>query len=103
MPSWAIGTYWVNLYAGPGPTRAIVGLFEASGGPNFARAFFLESGTIPANSVGGTNIVLYYPFGALDAFMTTLREEKPVYVNVWSPTSVAVSTSQEPIGEDEGP
>jgi hypothetical protein len=87
MTSWTVGTYWVNLYAGPGPTRAIVVLFEESG----------------PNATGSPNITLHFPLAALESFLTTLREEKPVYVHVWSPSSVAISTSQEPVGEDEGP
>ena len=102
MASWIVGTYWVNLYAGPGPTRAVVSLFEASGA-NTARVFFLDSGPIPANATASPNITLFFPLAALESVLTTLREEKPIYVNVWSPTSVAISTSQEPVGEDEGP
>src|SRR3990172_4554157 len=102
MASWTVGTYWVNLYAGPGPIRAIVVLFEESG-PNTARVFFLDSGQIPSNATGSPSITLHFPLAALESFLTTLREEKPVYVHVWSPSSVAISTSQEPVGEDEGP
>ena len=102
MATWTVGTYWINFYAGPGPTRAIVMLFEDNGGPNTARAYFVDSGPISANATRSPNITIHYPLAALEPFLTMLREEKPVYVNVWSASSVAVSTSQEPVGEGEG-
>ena len=64
--------------------------------------FYKEGVTVPVSSKPGSYIYLRFSEKQMSEIITTLREEKPLYigfndVNHWG----WVSTSQEPVGEEE--
>ena len=65
--------------------------------------FIREGATIPSSfeSVSGT-LVLFFPENQLTNMIETLRHEKPLYLwFVYASRSGWLSTSDEPIGEEE--
>lgn len=69
---------------------------------------FYPQGLVPASSVTSNGYFsLSYETGRFQDIITTLRYEKPIYVALfWDENNVIttayISTSQEPIGEQEG-
>jgi len=67
---------------------------------------FYEAGNVPTpgfNSNGSFHLA--YPIERLDSILTTLREESPVYIQIYefgTIISCRVATSDEPVGEQEG-
>lgn len=65
---------------------------------------FMKAGQpLPANSSSGSIVRLHYSISHFPSIMTMLREEKPLYVSLNAANGIgAVSTSSEPVGEEEG-
>jgi|tagenome__1003787_1003787.scaffolds.fasta_scaffold20552895_2 hypothetical protein len=102
MATWQVGTYRLYLYAGRESGRALIRM-EEQGGPNALHASFTTEKPLPTNSVNGSFYWLYFPYDMFLPMMEMLREEKPVWVYALNAANVYIGTSQEPIGEDEGP
>jgi hypothetical protein len=66
--------------------------------------FFMKAGQpIPANTISGGIPRLYYSTRDFPAMMSMLREEKPLFVNLNEANGIGtISTSNEPVGEQEG-
>jgi hypothetical protein len=58
----------------------------------------------PVYNVGGNVGAIFVPFSDLPNYVDIVRHEKPVYAHLNSdqPDWMALSTSQEPVGEQEG-
>ena len=67
------------------------------------RAFFYPDGATLDPPDEGANglITLYYNLSQYHAIMDTLRNEQPVYVYYYSAGNAGISTSKEPIDEEE--
>lgn len=67
-------------------------------------AFFIKAGNpVPANASVGGIPQLYYSITHCPAIMSMLREEKPLYVSLNTLNGIgALSTSSEPVGDQEG-
>ena len=65
---------------------------------------FMKAGqVIPGNSSPGGVPRLHYSITHFPAIMSMLREEKPLYVSLNTANGIgAVSTTSEPVGEQEG-
>ena len=65
---------------------------------------FMKTGQpIPANTISGGIPRLHYSIGHFPAMMSMLREEKPLFVNLNENNGIGtVSTTDEPVGEQEG-
>jgi hypothetical protein len=68
---------------------------------------FFEKDSVPAPSI--TNSGLYrlsYPIERLNDIMTTLREESPLFIQIYNIVNkkgcIVGTSNQEPIGEQEG-
>lgn len=57
----------------------------------------------PVYNVGGNVGAIFVPFRDLGSYVDIVRNEKPVYgyLNSDHPTWISLSTSQEPVGEEE--
>src|SRR2546423_4634043 len=65
--------------------------------------FMKEGQSIPANKISGGIPFLYYSIRDFPAMMSMLREEKPLFVNLNETNGIgSISTSDEPVGEQEG-
>jgi hypothetical protein len=65
--------------------------------------FFVKEGSgIPDNREVGGLPRLYFPAGRFEEIMSILRHEKPLFMKLTPSTGVGlVSTSNEPVGEEE--
>jgi hypothetical protein len=65
---------------------------------------FMKTGQpIPANSISGGIPRLHYSSAHLPAMLILLREEKPLFLNLNEANGIGtISTSDEPVGEQEG-
>ncbi len=64
---------------------------------------FMKRGqSIPANSVSGGIFQIHYSIHDFPAIISMLREEKPLFVTLAANGIGTVSTSDEPVGEQEG-
>ena len=65
---------------------------------------FMKKGqSIPANSTSSGLPRLYYSVEHFPALSTILREEKPLFINLNAANGIGtISTSDEPVGEQEG-
>jgi hypothetical protein len=66
--------------------------------------FFMKRGQpIPVNANPGGLPRLYYSVDHFPALSTILREEKPLFISLNTSNGIgAVSTTDEPVGEQEG-
>ena len=69
-----------------------------------ATLLFMKAGQpITANTISGGIPRLYYSIRDFPAMMLMLREEKPLFVNLNEANGIGtISTSDEPVGEQEG-
>lgn len=64
--------------------------------------FFPDGANLPNNSVGVNGIYIYFHLSRFNDVITTLREEKPLYLCFNEEKKIAyIGTSFEPIGERE--
>ena len=64
--------------------------------------FMKDDVSIPANDVVGDHPRLYFPAGKFEEIMNVLRHEKPLYISLVPSNGIGtISTSSEPIGEEE--
>ena len=64
---------------------------------------FMKTGKpIPANSGSGGIFQIHYSISDFPAIMSMLREEKPLFVTLAANGIGTLSTSDEPVGEQEG-
>ena len=65
--------------------------------------FFMKEGVnIPANIEVGGKPRLYFPSSKFEEIMNVLRHEKPLYITLVASNGIGtISTSNEPIGEEE--
>ena len=75
-----------------------------SSGAAVGTLLFMKQGqSIPANMVSGGIPRLHYSIRDFPAMMSMLREEKPLFINLNETNGIgSVSTSDEPVGEQEG-
>jgi hypothetical protein len=73
-------------------------------GATVGTLFFMKEGqAIPANTISGGVPRLYYSVNHLPTMMSMLREEKPLFINLNETNGIgSISTSDEPVGEQEG-
>ncbi|MFE2757052.1 hypothetical protein ACFXGA_34160 [Actinosynnema sp. NPDC059335] len=102
-------SYLVYYRCGPdgvgpwaGGYRALVNCYAANSYVGGLR-FLAEGVALPANTGGPNSIELHYPVSALSDILGILRYEKPLRLDFHDDTLVGVlSTTAEPIGEQEG-
>ena len=65
--------------------------------------FFMKDGVdIPANTDIGGKPRLYFPTSKFEEIMNVLRHEKPLYISLVLSNGIGtISTSNEPVGEEE--
>jgi hypothetical protein len=65
---------------------------------------FMKTGQpIPVNTISGGIPRLHYSISHFPPMMSMLREEKPLFVNLNETNGIGtISTSNEPVGEQEG-
>ncbi len=64
--------------------------------------FYNDSTPIPEPSIDSNlRITLAFPMSHFGAIMELLRTEKPLYIYYHSPTFAGISSSSEPVGEEE--
>lgn len=68
------------------------------------RILFIKAGqAIPANRMEGSAPILHYAITHFDNLMSILRHEKPLFINLNAANGIGtISTSAEPVGEEEG-
>ena len=73
-------------------------------GTTVATLLFMKAGQmIPANSSSGGIPQLHYSISHFPAVMSMLKDEKPLFVSLNTNNGIGfVSTSSEPVGEQEG-
>lgn len=78
--------------------RALVDIRPVGGGAYWL--WFTQATPLPANTIGPTTGTAFFAWDMLDVVLTTLREEKPVYVQT-EPTlgKLSLTTALEPLGE----
>jgi hypothetical protein len=65
--------------------------------------FMKEGQSIPPNTIANGVPRLYYSIRDFPAMMQMIREEKPLFVNLNEANGIgSISTSDEPVGEQEG-
>ena len=65
--------------------------------------FMKEGQSIPANTIVNGAPQLHYSMRDFPAMIQMIREEKPLFVNLNEANGIgSVSTSDEPVGEQEG-
>lgn len=110
MQTYAINRYKVSLVShgpsDPDPSIASIQLYEGTPSALTWRgaAFFYPDGVqLPPAVVTMTKIVLFYHAAQLGAVLQLLREESPLWLNGDRQGETAyLSTSEEPVGEEEG-
>jgi hypothetical protein len=75
-----------------------------TGGDNVGTLLFMKAGqTIPANTSVGGFTQIHYSISHFPAIMSMLREEQPLFLNLNTTNGIGtISTSDEPVGEQEG-
>jgi hypothetical protein len=65
--------------------------------------FFIKEGEdIPVNTVVGGNPRINFPTSSFDEVLDLFRHEKPLYISINPSNGIGtISTSTEPIGEEE--
>ena len=78
-------------------------LYLYNNGAYTGSIFFMKEGVaIPANVEVGGRPRLYFPASLYDEIMDILRHEKPLYIGLVPANGIGtISTSSEPIGEEE--
>ena len=71
---------------------------------NVGTLLFMKDGqSIPANTVANGVPRLHYSIRDFPAMIQMIREEKPLFVNLNEANGIgSISTSDEPVGEQEG-
>lgn len=99
---WQVESYLINQFAGTGNTKAVMQLNKQGGAAGLIVYFNFDNSS-PANNTSGPVPIAYMPYATFANMMQMVREEKPIYVQIWPSGITYVGTSQEPVGEDEGP
>lgn len=78
-------------------------LYLYKDGTYIGSVFFMKDGeSIPANIEIGGHPRLYFPASKFEEIMNVLRHEKPLYLTLVTSNGIGtISTSNEPIGEEE--
>ena len=78
-------------------------LYLYNNGAYVGSVFFMKKGVnIPANVESAGNPILYFPAANFEEIMNILRHEKPLYISLVPSNGIGtISTSSEPIGEEE--
>ena len=86
-----------------GPTGAFIHCYDAGGSNVMSCVFWNDEASVPVNKDTGTRVLLYYPTSSFGSILNLLQSEEPMYFNfIASSKTGFLSTSQEPIGEEEG-
>jgi hypothetical protein len=107
---WAITSYKLLIYAAgftyqKKPVKALATLLEDSGRRE-VYAYFTDESPLPETLIVGDRYVTWFLWDQFAPLMEMLREEGPVFVHVLQTAQgnfLAFATSEEPVGEDEGP
>ena len=97
-------SYLIYYRSGPGTSepRAFINFFQANSYVGGVR-FIAEGIPLPANAGTPSSIEIYYSLPQFNDVVGILRYEKPLWLLFDSGTLVGyLSTSAEPIGEQEG-
>ena len=95
--------YRVYYYSAPQYDWAVrIDLYLSAA--NVGTLLFMKEGqSIPANTVANGVPRLHYSMRDFPAMMQMIREEKPLFVNLNEANGIgSISTSDEPVGEQEG-
>ena len=87
------------------PNTAVAGIYYYQGGQYRGYMYFFPDGTplaAPIHDATNGRVFLHFNLSQLHAVLDVLRNEKPLVVYYDSPTSAALRTGVEPIGEEEG-
>ena len=78
-------------------------LYLYNDGAYVGSVFFIKEGlNIPANVDAGGKPRIYFPSGKFEEIMNVLRHEDPLYISLVETNGIGtISTSNEPIGEEE--
>ena len=78
-------------------------LYLYNNGSFVGSIFFMKEGvSIPANIEVGGHARLHFPTGKFEEIMNVLRHDKPLYISLVPSNGIGtISTSNEPIGEEE--
>ena len=78
-------------------------LYLYNNGAFVGSIYFMKDGVdIPANVEVSGNARLYFPASKFEEIMNVLRHEEPLYISVVHANGIGtISTSNEPIGEEE--
>lgn len=104
-----IDRYWVRMWSSRSTTSAnsgaVAGIFLYSGDAYCGYVYFYPDGTEldpPVIDRETSKIYVHFNLSQLDAVLTLLREEQPVYLYEEGPQNVGLETDSEPTGEEEG-
>lgn len=103
MPSKMIDSYQLFISEG-GQQKAYISCWKDGAFQGYIDFFDLDDLQSPSINSNGS-LHLSYPVERLDSVVSLLREESPVYISIWgiAPNLYCrVSTTNEPIGEEEG-
>ena len=95
--------YRVYYYSAPQYDWAVrIDLYLSAA--NVGTLLFMKEGqSIPANTVANGVPRLHYSMRDFPAMIQMIREEKPLFVNLNEANGIgSISTSDEPVGEQEG-
>ena len=95
--------YRVYYYSAPQYDWAVrIDLYLSAA--NVGTLLFMKDGqSIPANTIVNGVPRLHYSMRDFPAMMQMIREEKPLFVNLNEANGIgSISTSDEPVGEQEG-
>jgi hypothetical protein len=95
--------YRVYYYSAPQYDWAVrIDLYMSAA--NVGTLLFMKEGeSIPANTIAHGVPQLHYSMRDFPAMIQMIREEKPLFVNLNEANGIgSVSTSDEPVGEQEG-
>ncbi|MBW2480726.1 MAG: hypothetical protein JRF38_12110 [Deltaproteobacteria bacterium] len=78
-------------------------LYLYNNGAYVGSIYFMKDGvSIPTNVVVGDQPRLYFPAGKFEEIINVLRHEEPLYISLVPSNGIGtISTSSEPIGEEE--
>ena len=100
--AWQVETYLINQLINQGNVGAVIQLYRQGGEPGLIIYFTLDNSISPPKTNRPVPIV-YMPYTAFPNMIEMLREEKPIWAQLWPSGLGYVGTGPEPVGEDEGP
>ena len=95
--------YRVYFYTAPQYRWDVRIDLDQGGTPKATLLFMKASEALPANTSQNGVILLHYPMAHYPRVMDLLRNERPLYVTLNAANGIgAISSSAEPVGEQEG-